>query len=355
MKYCLFTSADDWARWQALLGKFAAFFERASKPQPPNPPAPILPPASSLHLPMALPSPPASIHASPPYVSDFGQIGQVHNGSSQNGITPAPSPLAVMPNGNSSSQTTRKRSRDDYATEPPAKRIASAYQSYQSPQRYATAPLKGSQSQQIPRLTLPSLAIPPGQAPSSSYSQPASQTQQLPPLNVATRAMAMVYPNANSQAQMPQLPAPAGPLSQPASQMHSQYQSRQQSPYPGSAAASPTSAVPQSATSLQPPSQVSPTYFLQQRNSPYRPVHNVSTLLYPPPSAALQHQPQSIEYNQMHYQPLGKPIQQRQTGRLPYVAQNVWLDGNQQHAMTPVHQWPSFTGTQPQHHLVPQQ
>jgi hypothetical protein len=44
----------------------------------------------------------------------------------------------------------------------------------------------------------------------------------------------------------------------------------------------------------------------------------------------------------MCYQPLGKSVQQPQTGRLPYVAQNVWLDGNQQHAMTPVHQWPGF-------------
>jgi hypothetical protein len=112
--------------------------------------------------------------------------------------------------------------------------------------------------------------------------------------------------------------------------------------------------MPTSATTLHAPAQISPTYFLQPRNSPYRPVHNVSTLLYPPPSSALQHRPQSIEYNQMHYQPLGKPIQQRQSGRLPYVSQNVWVDGSLPGHMTPVHHWPSFMNTQ-QQQLIAQQ
>ena len=351
MKYCLFTSAGNWHQWQSLLGKFAAFLERASKPQPP---APILPPASSLYLPMALPSPPASNQASPPYVADVTQTGSICN-TVQPGPTPAPSPLGVMSTANASYQNSRKRSLDDYSTEPPPKRIASSYQNYQSPRHYAIGPAQSSQNQQIPRFPLPSLSIPPSQALSSGSGLPPAQGQQLPPLNVPARAMAMVYPGASTQAQVPQVSALAGPSSQPQSQMPSQYHSRQQSPYLDSAAASPTSAIPQSASSLHPPTQISPTYFLQQRNSPYKPVHNVSTLLYPPPSAALQQRHRSIEYNQMHYQPLGKPSQQRQTGRLPYVAQNVWLDGNQQHAMTPVNQWPSFPHTQHQQQMIPQQ
>lgn len=344
MKYCLFSSSEDWAQWQTLLGKFAQFFERASRPPPP---APILPPASSLHLPMALPSPPVSIQASPPYVSD---LGVVYNATSQHGPTPAPSPLAFMSNSSTNYQGSRKRSRDDYATEPPPKRIASGYPNYQSPHRYASTP---AQIQPAPRLTLPSLAISTSQPPGTSYSQSTTPAQQLPPLNFPARAMAMVYPNASSQAQSQQAPALVGPLSQPPSQMHSQYQSRQQSPYTSSATASPTNGMPVSATALHPPAQVSPSYFLQQRNSPYRPVHNVSTLLYPPTSTTLQHRPQSIEYDQMRYQPLGKSIQERQTGRLPYVSQNVYLEGNQ--AMTPVHQWPSFMNTRQQQNLIPQQ
>ncbi|KAK5122066.1 hypothetical protein LTR85_004312 [Meristemomyces frigidus] len=352
MKYCLFTSAEDWAKWQSLLGKFAAFFERAQRPQPP---APILPPASSLYLPMALPSPPASNQASPPHAADMAPHGSVYSTTKgQHGPTPIPSPLAATPLANVDPTNARKRSREDYSTEPPPKRLASGYHSYASPSSYA-AGAAASQSQQVPRLTLPSLAIPSSSASSSTYPQLPSQGQQLPPINVPARAMAMVYPNASTPAQASHLPAPSGPSPQPESQIHSQYQSRQHSPYPGSAAASPTTSVPPSATSLHPPVLVSPTYFLQQRNSPYRPVHNVSTLLYPPPSAALQPRSQNVEHNQMHYQALGKPSQQRQTGRLPYIAQNVWLDGNNhQQPMTPVHQWPGFSNARPQHPLSQQ-
>jgi len=341
MKYCLYTSAEDWAQWQSLLGKFAAFFERASRPQAL---APILPPASSLHLPIALPSPPVSNQASPPYASNMSQTGPVYGMGVQYGPTPAPSPLATMPQTIVDPQKTRKRSRDDHATEPPAKRLASGYQSYTSPSAYASGPANSAQSQQAPRLTLPSLAVPSGSALTPNFGLPPAHGQQLPPLNIPARAMAMVYPNSSTQTPAPHLPA-IGPSSQPQSQGPSQYQSRQQSPYPVSAAASPTSSLPKSAASLHPPVQISPTYYLEQRNSPYRPVHNVSTLLHPPSSAALQQQPQKVEQDQMHYQPLGKSIQQRQSGRLPYVSQNVWLDGNNhQQPMTPVSQWPSFMG-----------
>lgn len=332
MKYNLFTDADDWSKWQSLLGKYASFFDRATNPPPiQSRPAPILPPASSLQLPMALPSPPASNQASPPYATDLGHNGYGYNTSASHGPTPAPSPLPLVPAANTGYGETKKRSRDDYSTEPPAKRIASGLQDYASP-RYPA---------QNPRLALPSLPVPSTSSQGSTSSLPMSQGHQLPPLNVPARAIGMVYPPSSGQANT-SAGVTAGPSSQPPSQMNSFFQSRQQSPYPGSAGASPNNGLQPSAPALHPPSQVSPTYFLQQRNSPYRPVHNVSTLLYPPPSAALQHRPQSIEFNQMRYQPLGKSVQQHQTGHLPYVAQNVWLDGNQQHAMTPVHQWPGF-------------
>ncbi|KAK4539495.1 hypothetical protein LTR36_010893 [Oleoguttula mirabilis] len=352
MKYCLFTSAEDWAKWQSLLGKFAAFVERASKPQPP---APILPPASSLYLPMALPSPPASNQASPPYASDLVHNGFAYATNTQHGPTPVPSPLAVLPLANAGQQNALKRSRDDYSTEPPPKRLASGYQSYNSPSPYAAGATAPSQDQQVSRLTLPSLDIPSNSVPFSHYPQLPSQGQQLPPINVPARAMAMVYPNASTQAPASRLATSSGPCPVPQSQMHSQHQSRQHSPYPGSAVASPTASVPPSATSLHPPVQVSPTYFLQQRSSPYRPVHNVSTLLYPPPSGALLPRSQNVEHSQMHYQPLSKPSQQQQTGRLPYIAQNVWIDGNNhQQPMTPVHQWPGFLTARPQHPLSQQ-
>ncbi|KAK4901108.1 hypothetical protein LTR27_001664 [Elasticomyces elasticus] len=345
MKYCLLCSAQEWAEWQSLLGKFAAFFEKASKPQPPAPPASGLPPMSSLYLPRALPSPPASNYASPPYAADVGHYAAARSAICPHGLTPAPSPLVALPPLQHSQHNTRKRSRDDQSTEPPPKRVASGVQSHSS---FSAQTTPSNHLQFQPRLHLPSLAIPPSSTPSGNY----SQEHQLPPLSVPSRAMAMVYPNTSTHASAPHLPAPAG-LSQPPSQIHSQYQSRNQSPYPRSAVASPASAVPHSTLSLHPPAQVSPSYFLQQRNSPYRPVYNVSKLLYPPPSGALQHQPQSIEHSEMRYYPLGKAAQHAFNGRLPYVAQNVWLDGNQQQPMTPIHQWPSFQAARQQYVAPP--
>ena len=344
MKYCLFTSAEDWENWQILLGKFAAFFDRATRPQPPQPPAPILPPASSLHLPMALPSPPVSNQASPPYGGPLVQTGASCQGQQHLGPTPAPSPMAPLAESQVAIQNSRKRSLDEYVAEPPAKRIASAYQSYSSPSAYAKGTLQRPQASQAPHLPLP---IPASTAP-APMSFATSQGQQLPPLNIPGRAMAMIYPTATTAGNVSHLPAPTAPAAQPASQ----YQSRQPSPYPVSAAASPTNAGPHPAVSLHPPVQVSPSYFLAQRNSPYRPIHNVSTLLYPPPSAALQHRPTHIDQSQMHYLPLSKSGQQRQTGRLPYVAQNIWLDQGQ--PMTPVHQWPGFLAAQQQQAHQPQ-
>ena len=346
MKYCLFTSAEDWSKWQTLLGKFANFFERASVPQRSNPPAPILPPASSLHLPMSFPSPPASNQASPPYMADHAPA-PLYGGHF--GLTPAPSPLTYVSSGNTITQNTRKRSHEDDASEPPAKRVASNYQTFQSPHHYASA----APTYQQTRPALPALPNP-IKYPSGTGSQLA-QSQQLPPLNMPPRAMAMVYPNSSSAAQLHHIPALAS------SQPPSQFQSRQHSPFvtTGSAAASPTRSIPPSTVTLQPPVQLSPTYYLQQRNSPYRPIHHVSTLTYPPTTAALQNQPQTMAYSQMHYQPLGKTMQHAQSGRLPYVSQNVWLNENQQQSMTPVFNWPGFGGLghgqQPHHQQVQRQ
>ncbi|KAK0933739.1 hypothetical protein LTR29_014672 [Friedmanniomyces endolithicus] len=332
MKYCLFTSSDEWSEWQSLLGRFADFLQRASKPPPRAPPPPGLPPMSSLYLPRALPSPPVSAHTSP-YAFDAVTRGPAL------GMTPAPSPLAPLPSMQLTQQPSLKRSHDDYiqSSEPAPKKLPSGLRNQASLAAYSNGAPSNGQVQQLSRLTLPSLAIAANDRSPVNGIQSAGLTQQLPPLNIPGRSMAMVYPNAQ------QLPGPLAFSSQPASQTHSQFQSRQHSPYPGSAAASPGSAAPHSALP-----QLSPSYFLQQRNSPYRPVHNVSRLLYPPPSGALQHRPQDVEQCQMQYHPLSK-AQQRYTGRLPYVAQNVWLDGSQQQPSTSVHQLPSWMTARQQH------
>jgi len=70
-----------------------------------------------------------------------------------------------------------------------------------------------------------------------------------------------------------------------------------------------------------PQSRLSPSVVID-RNSPYRPVRAVNTLLFPP-SASLQH-PKPLPFNQMHYQPLGKTISERKTGVLPYLQPEGW-------------------------------
>jgi hypothetical protein len=154
MKYNLFTDVEDWSKWQSLLGKYASFLDRAANPPPAQArPVPILPPASSLQLPMALPSPPASNQASPPYAADLVHNGFGYSATNSHGPTPAPSPLSLMPISNTSFTESKKRSRDDYSTEPPAKRLANGLQDYASPRYPAQV---GHNS----RLTLPSHSYP---------------------------------------------------------------------------------------------------------------------------------------------------------------------------------------------------
>jgi hypothetical protein len=96
---------------------------------------------------------------------------------------------------------------------------------------------------------------------------------------------------------------------------------RHQSPFPATSA---TISPALSTYSVHTPqSRLSPSTVIN-RNSPYRPVRAVNTLLFPPPSASLQH-PRSLPFNQMHYQPLGK-VSERKTGVLPYLQPEGWLE-----------------------------
>jgi hypothetical protein len=64
----------------------------------------------------------------------------------------------------------------------------------------------------------------------------------------------------------------------------------------------------------------SPSVYLQQRPSPYKPVRHVNTLLYPPPSAFLhEYHFSNVPPTQMHYQPLGRRNEFK-TGVVPEFA-----------------------------------
>lgn len=354
MKYGLYTSAAEWAQWQVKLGKFASFVDQAMKLQAAT--STMTPNTiARLPLPPTLPSPPASNQASPPYAGNANLNSYPHPyavSASSHGPTPRPSPLAPLPD--LDMRNSRKRSLDDYGAEPAPKRLTVNQTSdpalYSS--NFAVASNSQNQSaQQLARMTLPSLPIPQQshaiQANHVSQAQP-QLPPQLPPLNnYPTRSMNASYHPPNTWPQGPTLPAPVNQLSQPTSQIHSSQQSRHQSPYPGSANVSPTNGFANTA------SQLSPSYYLAQRNSPYKPIRGVSTLLVPPSTQAQQ--PQNVGNEQMHYQPLGRPIQDRQQGRLPYVLQNQWFDGQHQHPVTPTVQWSSYFNPQQQQQQQQQQ
>lgn len=168
-------------------------------------------------------------------------------------------------------------------------------------------------------------AQPPQPRPAVPYSAGANPTaMSLPPLSNGVRAMATVYPPttaasngmppalAGSGPSMPTTPSAANPAANmlhggahhhtPHHQQGYPTPNRQLSPshrgqlHPGSAsgyASSPLAETfPGSASGLHTPTlgpqlqqhqMLSPSIYYQQRNSPYKPVRNVNTLLYPPP------------------------------------------------------------------------
>lgn len=354
MKYALFTSAEEWGTWQTQLGRFASFFERATSRASVSGP-------SGLALPFppmghTLPSPPTSNQASPPYAGSNTPIQGTYSHAvavQTHGPTPNPSPLGPLPD--LSSQRTRKRSLDnDYSTEPPAKRVATSNTPYghlQNAHPASNAPTQ-SGSQYVSRVTLPSLAIPQSQISQSSQSTAAQQQlpPQLPPLNYGHRAIGVNQLPPATWTQTPTIPASSTHFASTPIQMppipQSLPQSRHQSPFSASSGVSPTNAALQPALA-----QLSPSLFLAQRNSPYRPIRGVSTLLVPPPPRAM-HQPQTFDREQMHYQPLGRP-QERQQGRLPYIHQNQWYDGQQQ-PNSQSNQWANYSmQTHQQHPTLP--
>ncbi|GAB1212588.1 hypothetical protein ATERTT37_001727 [Aspergillus terreus] len=216
VRYNLFVSSANWAKWHAKLGIFADFFNRASR-VPEKHELGLTPPM--LHVSNAEPSPrtqlsPSSKLPSPPELDAF----RSQNWHLPTGPVYPPAQMA----GDMPQVASRKRAREDYPVEQPAKRVA--------------MPNMGSP------FALSSANVSPAV---SAYSVHTPQTH------------------------------------------------------------------------------LSPSFFLANRNSPYRPVRNVNTLLIPPPSTSLQQQ-RSIPFEHMHYQPLGKTAAERKTGVLPYLHQDAW-------------------------------
>jgi hypothetical protein len=320
MRYGLLTSKDQWAEWLKKLASFHEYCELAERAEMAAEMAsrrqrvPTLPLnlSSPTHRGFSspLPSPtnvlPSSLQSATPSLTAFSPNSAVYNsnpnwhGSYQ--PTPVVSPLAAKPSLGVPSFSRKRSLEASEHTESAPKRsnrqtpISMPRTAQQTPSNMESIRLP------IPQLTLDTsqtTAVPSAYPSSSTYSQ---ASVSLPPLGPAVRAMATVYPNATTWS--PQVPilATSGPQT-PSYAAPSNYGTPTKRHSPGNLGLYASSPMTEPFHSHTPISN-SPSVYLQQRNSPYKPVRPVNTLNYPPPSIPLS------EYHlgsaQMHYQPLGR-------------------------------------------------
>lgn len=324
MRYNLYVSEEEWKRWHVKLARFSTYFNKASKAPPvevATPAAPVTPTTQT--SPYKLPSPPSPDRHGPPM--------QMYHPSLPNPMTVAPH-LSHSPArhylGSEDFHGSRKRSLDISTDMPTAKRLMSTTPSSHSPAVHSPGTLSAytpssnassSTLAEIANNRSPILKLPMPNLPSTST----QRQRHHPTLSVApARSMSMVYPNAQNNWSQPVTPVGtmppnsvnlyANPIPALGELTRSQY---------ASANASPSTA---GYGSVTPTRQLSPSYFLTNRNSPYRPVRSVNTLLIPPPSASLHNPTRNIGLDQMRYQPLGKAPTDTRAGVVPYMHHDAW-------------------------------
>ncbi|RYP04348.1 hypothetical protein DL765_010229 [Monosporascus sp. GIB2] len=322
MRYGLLTSKEQWQEWLQKLTCYREYYERA-KMEKKHCQAPPL----STHVPVHVPSPTHKRFASPlPSPTNTvlpssmqGPTAPVMAYSSNSALNtmpqnwhpsyqPSPTVPAttVSPHGARPSQgVARKRSLEGgEQMEPAPKRIPRQPPHAVVPSNRPTPTTGGD----LTRLPIPHLTLDTSQAiqslghpPQSTY--PPQPTLSLPPLGPGMRAMSTVYP-AVTTTWTPQgaIMATCGPQT-PSFTAPSNYTtpSRRQSPNSLAAFASSPLGEP---FGTHTPTSNSPSVYLQQRASPYKPVRRVNTLLYPPPSMPLSEY--HMGSSQMHYQPIGR-------------------------------------------------
>ncbi|KAK4215530.1 hypothetical protein QBC37DRAFT_439504 [Rhypophila decipiens] len=372
MRYNLLASKEQWEEWLVKLARFHEYMQRAQRSASPSPL--LIPSPAPNTRPMQ-----QSVYNFSPTTTPFGSTAAAHSWDSASNIV---SPLALRPEVQPA--LVRKRSFEDQdPTEPRAKRMsrvvpAATGQPQQS--QYAATPahmvpsqaprqqtpVNASSDQPLGRLAVPNLTLNTGNnmtvpASTQSYTSGAAYAASplsLPPLVPGVRAMATVFPTATTASYAPQtatvscsamsastIPSiapvttpvtafPPASYGTPTKRLSPQNSFTPGGHYPASSPLIESYARPSYGTSsgVHTPISYSPSVYLQQRNSPYRPVRHINTLLYPPPSAFLQqyHLVNSVPPNQMHYQPLGRRNEVR-TGILPEFSNG----GGHVHAVTP--------------------
>ena len=373
MRYSLLVSAEEWEQWLDKVAGFWSYLELAQRPLPPVLSPLLIPSPVSRSFVSPLPSPTGPV----PSTSNMALTAHPLSAESQNQApqnwpalymgSNAVSPLALKPQ----AQPYLKRNFPEEDTaEHPAKRVSrvpvgqgKTLPQPAAVQQPAVASQLGSQHPGIVpalrsrpaagvgpeqgRLAVPSLTLNTAQlatapapvAQPQPYAPPQGSSLSLPPLVPGVRAMATVFPT-TTYAPAQSTPAVCGtvtpttsypPMSYgtPTKRLSPQNSFTASAPYTGSSPlidplghhmGTPMGNVG-TTSGLHTPISHSPSIYLQQRNSPYKPVRHVNTLLYPPPSAFLQqyHLPNAVLPNQMHYRPIGKRVEYR-TGILPEFA-----------------------------------
>jgi hypothetical protein len=272
LKYDLFTSKERWEDWHGTLSTFASFVYKFVRS-----PTPVKQLPTTSHTPLMSTSGNTS-----PYAMSNTPISHIS-------YTPS------LP----STHATLKRSREEDLVEPSAKRhLPNLVHLHTSLSQFPIMPA----STAAPRMSLPSLTIPSF----STYTSGAQMPTSLPPPGIS--AMSMVYQptQPRPQAYHPPIPSMAA--------HHSLESFRQLSPHADSPAGlSPTGHYPMNQ---------SPSFYLAQRSSPFRPVHQLHYL-------SSQGQPPAFDVSgnahsqQMQYHPLGHPGE-RHVGQIPYFSQQAW-------------------------------
>lgn len=304
MRYNLLASAEQWAKWLAKVGKFADYFEAASKvPLAPSPirnnyPTAYLPSP----VPVGMPSQPPMLHP----VSN-GVIDQSTYSSSQQHYPPT----QLFPQ---TCNMSRKRSFDDIRNESAPKRPATATT---RPAPTALSSYPAMQSQILPRLPVPDLIVPQSQ----NVSHPSFQ-QSLPPLPAANgghlNQLSTTAPNwpthlaSQSQMSLPPLSGTNTGYSLPGSNHGTP--SRRNSPSRVAALRSMNSSPLAPGYSHSSYDNNSPSAFYESRQLS-DPFLRPSTLLHSQPTSNYDHfQPPPVDH--MHYQQIGKRNDYR-TGIVP--------------------------------------
>lgn len=339
MRYALYASAEEWKEWKARLGRFGAFYNKASRmpsTEECNGPTPVTP--TSHNASHKLPSPPSTHHSVSPFASSVSLNSHYPKLPHPLPTVPQPtnSPLRGHQQTSVPSHQNRKRSLDWSSDLPPAKRAhypapgpSGHGANLLTPLPYPSNGLRlapdnisntteftaGPASRDVPRLEIPRVP--------ASIARPSSQLAPLPaPVN---RALSSVYSNASTVYSQPITPVSAMPqtlFQNPipslgdGSRSITTYPSAQASPSAGFNSTNPT------------PTGLSPSYFLTHRSSPYRPVRHVNTLLIPPPPTALQAPVRHIPSDQIHYQPLSKTATEPRSGPVPFMQLDPWQHSN---------------------------